>query len=258
MPCIFSSLNKSNYSKEEFKYNDNLIELIKKSGFEVLWVDNNSGCKSVCDRVKTVKMHTIETKNNIDKEIFDEKMLKVLEEFMNNNKKDDLFIVLHQMGSHGPAYYKRTPKEFYQFKPICDSIELQQCSLERIKNSYDNTILYTDYFLSKIITILKEKTEVNTAMFYVSDHGQSLGENGVYLHGMPYIIAPKNQKHIPMLIWLSANFIKEFKLDNRCIKNTINQQLSHDNLFHSILDLLKIDTKAIDKKLSFYNCNEFK
>ena len=256
LPCIFSSLDKANFNKQDFKYNDNLVNLIKKSGFKVLWVENNGGgCKSVCDKISTIEMQSVEVNNNIDKEIFDGEMLKVLNDFINNNKKDDLFIILHQMGSHGPAYYKRTPKKFQHFKPICDSVELQKCSSEEIKNSYDNTILYTDYFLSEIIEILKEKTEVNTAMFYVSDHGQSLGEKGIYLHGMPYLIAPKNQKHIPMLVWLSRNFKNEFNLDKRCIESVANDHFSHDNLFHSILDLLKIDTNIKNQKLSFHYCN---
>ncbi|MSO13984.1 Phosphoethanolamine transferase EptA [Rickettsiales endosymbiont of Trichoplax sp. H2] len=256
VPCMFSSLDKANFSKQDFKYNDNLVDLIKKSGFKVLWVENNGGgCKSVCDNINTIQMQSVEVNNSINNEIFDEEMLKILKDFINNNKKDDLFIVLHQMGSHGPAYYKRTPKKFQQFQPICDSIELQKCSSEEIKNSYDNTILYTDYFLSEIIEILKEKTEVNTAMFYVSDHGQSLGEKGIYLHGMPYLIAPKNQKHIPMLMWLSKNFTKEFNLDTNCLESVSNNHLSHDNLFHSILDLLKIDTNIKNQKFIFNHCN---
>ena len=256
VPCMFSSLDKANFSKQDFKYNDNLVDLIKKSGFKVLWVENNGGgCKSVCDNINTIQMQSVEVNNSINNEIFDEEMLKILKDFINNNKKDDLFIVLHQMGSHGPAYYKRTPKKFQQFKPICDSIELQQCSSEQIKNNYDNTILYTDYFLSEIIEILKKNTEVNTAMFYVSDHGQSLGEKGIYLHGMPYLIAPKNQKHIPMLMWLSKNFTKEFNLDTKCLESVVNDHLSHDNIFHSILDLLKIDTNIKNQKFIFGSCN---
>ena len=182
-------------------------------------------------------------------------MLNIFQKFIKQNSKDDLFIVLHQKGSHGPAYYKRTPDNFHKFKPICKSIELQQCSSEEITNGYDNTILYTDYFLSQVISILKENNDADTAMFYVSDHGQSLGEDGIYLHGMPYLVAPKHQKHIPMIIWLSENFTMDFGIDKGCVSKQVEKEFSHDNLFHSILDLLKIDTKALKNSLSFFqNC----
>ncbi|MFK7761414.1 MAG: phosphoethanolamine transferase [Candidatus Midichloriaceae bacterium] len=254
VPCIFSSLDKSNFSKSKFKNNDNLLKLIKKSGFNALWIDNNSGCKSACDDVETVEMESY-IKSSSNREIYDEEMLSIFEKFIEKNNKGDLFIVLHQKGSHGPAYYKRIPESFDEFKPICKSVELQQCSSEEITNSYDNTILYTDYFLSKVITMLKENKDADTAMIYVSDHGQSLGENGIYLHGMPYLVAPKYQKHIPMIMWLSENFTKDFGIDKKCVSKYIDKELSHDNLFHSILDVLKIDTKAQKNNLSFFqNC----
>ena len=254
VPCIFSSLDKSNFSKSKFKNNDNLLKLIKKSGFNTLWIDNNSGCKSACDDVETIEMESYIT-NNSNREIYDEEMLNIFKEFIKKNNKDDLFIVLHQKGSHGPAYYKRIPKGFDEFKPVCKSVELQQCSSEEITNSYDNTILYTDYFLSKTIAMLKENKDKDTAMIYVSDHGQSLGENGIYLHGMPYLVAPKYQKHIPMIMWLSDNFTKDFGINRECVSKYVDKKLSHDNLFHSILDVLKIDTKAQKNNLSFFqNC----
>lgn len=254
VPCIFSSLNKSNFSKAKFKNNDNLLKLIKNSGFNTLWIDNNSGCKSACNDVKTIEMEPY-LNDDLDREIYDEEMLNIFQKFIKQNSKDDLFIVLHQKGSHGPAYYKRTPDNFHKFKPICKSIELQQCSSEEITNGYDNTILYTDYFLSKVIAILKENNDADTAMFYVSDHGESLGEDGIYLHGMPYLVAPKHQKHIPMIIWLSENFTMDFGIDKGCVSKQVEKEFSHDNLFHSILDLLKIDTKALKNGMSlFQNC----
>ena len=257
VPCIFSSLDRSNFSRNEFQYNDNLLNLIEKSGLDILWIDNNSGCKSVCDGVRTIEMESF-LQNNSKKEIHDEEMLKILKNHIEQNNKNDLFIILHQKGSHGPGYYKRTPEKFHKFKPICDSVELQQCPSENIINSYDNTILYTDYFLSEIIEILEKEKNVNTVMFYVSDHGQSLGENGIYLHGMPYLIAPKYQKHIPMIIWLSENFVKDFKIDQSCINKSLDNQFSHDNLFHSILDILKIDTKVKNNQLSLFNeCKKY-
>ncbi|WPX97365.1 phosphoethanolamine transferase [Candidatus Bandiella euplotis] len=254
VPCIFSSFDRANFTKGNLKHSDNLLNLIKSSDFQVLWIDNNSGCKEVCDGSTTI--HTDKwLRNKYDKEIYDESMLEILEDYISHNKGQDLFVVLHQKGSHGPAYYIRTPESFYQFTPICKTTELQQCSPESIVNSYDNTILYTDYFLAKLIAFLKDKKDVNTAMLYVSDHGESLGENGIYLHGMPYMIAPKNQKHVPMIMWLSDNYLDDFKIHKNCLSLKKEDNFSHDNLFHSILDALQIKTKVLDKKLSiFYGC----
>ena len=249
VPCIFSSLTRSTFNKEKFQYHDNLLHLIEKSGFYILWIDNNSGCKSVCNPLQTIKMQDY-LSSNCNQEIYDEEMLPILKNFINSNNDKDLFIVLHQKGSHGPAYYKRVPDKFHVFIPICNSVELQKCSTRKILNSYDNTILYTDYFLSEIIKVLKKASNRNTGMMYISDHGQSLGENGIYLHGMPYLLAPNNQKHIPMIMWLSSNFTQEFDIDQLCIHQLLNNQFSHDNIFHTILSLLKINTKNKDHSLN--------
>ena len=254
LPCIFSSLDRKNIAKDKIKYSDNLLNLIENSGIEVLWIDNNSGCKGVCDSKTTISTDGMFL-DKAGQEIYDESMLGVFEDYMAKNSDKDLFVVLHQKGSHGPAYYLRTPESFHHFKPICKTAELQQCSPQSIVNSYDNTILYTDYFLAKLISSLKQKKNINTAMLYVSDHGESLGENGIYLHGMPYMIAPQNQKHVPMIAWLSDNYLDDFKINKHCVAAKRSDAFSHDNIFHSILDALKIQTKALDINSSiFHKC----
>jgi lipid A ethanolaminephosphotransferase len=254
LPCIFSSLDRANITKDRIRYSDNLMKLIKDAGIEVLWIDNNSGCKGVCDPKTTIETEKV-FQDKAGQEIYDASMLEVFEDYIAKNQNKDLFIVLHQKGSHGPAYYLRTPESFYHFKPICTTAELQQCTSQSIVNSYDNTILYTDYFLAKLISSLKKKKDVNTAMLYVSDHGESLGENGIYLHGMPYMIAPKNQKHVPMIMWLSDNYLNDFRIDKDCVSQQQNHPLSHDNIFHSILDALRIKTNPLDNNLSiFHKC----
>ncbi len=112
------------------------------------------------------------------------------------------------MGSHGPAYYKRYPKAFEKFTPTCKTNQFSKCSNEMINNAYDNTIVYTDYFLSQVIALLKKNQTHQSAVLYMSDHGESLGEKGLYLHGMPYFIAPKEQTHVPSIAWFDKQFSK--------------------------------------------------
>jgi lipid A ethanolaminephosphotransferase len=175
-------------------------------------------------------------------------MLDGLKEFINATKKKDIFIVLHQMGNHGPAYYKRYPKEFEKFKPTCRTSELQQCSKEEIVNAYDNAIVYTDYFLSQIIALLKTYDhQFETALFYVSDHGESLGENNIYLHGLPYGIAPEEQRKVGAVVWLGKG--KRAKFNYADLKNRSQAIYNHDYIFHTILGLFEIETPIYQSTL---------
>ena len=159
-----------------------------------------------------------------------------------------MLVVLHTMGSHGPAYYKRYPDSFEVFSPVCQTNQLNECSDQEINNAYDNTIVYTDYLLSKLIALLKHNTEVDeSAMFYVSDHGESLGEKGIYLHGIPYLIAPDEQKKVASIMWFNEGF-SQF-LDIGSIKEKIEMPLSHDNLFHTLLGLMSIETEVYQKDM---------
>jgi lipid A ethanolaminephosphotransferase len=185
-----------------------------------------------------------------DIECRDEGMLYDLQEYIDLNKGNDIVVVLHTMGSHGPAYYKRYPKSFESFSPVCETNQLNECTDTQINNSYDNTIVYTDYFLNSTIEFLKNNSDsFNTAMFYMSDHGESLGEGGLYLHGMPYFIAPEEQTHVASLLWLDDNFTKEVDIEK--LRNIANSALSHDNFFHNILGLMDVKTKTYDNKMDF-------
>ncbi|MBE0556034.1 MAG: sulfatase-like hydrolase/transferase, partial [Proteobacteria bacterium] len=160
--------------------------------------------------------------------------------------RGDILIVLHQMGNHGPAYYKRYPKKFERFTPVCETNQLEECSNEQIGNGYANAILYTDYFLSRVIDLLKRNAnEFETAMVYIGDHGESLGENRLYLHGLPYFMAPDAQKHVPAVMWFSGSF----KIDKKALKAKANLPFSHDNLFHTMLGLMEIQTSVYNKGL---------
>jgi len=238
---MFSMFSRQDYDNDKGHYYEGLLDVISAAGTNVSWRDNNSGCKGVCDRIEhesVAHLHIPEFCN--DKECFDEVLLNQLENTVAATKHD-LFIVLHQKGSHGPAYSERVPKAFEKFTPVCQTAELQDCSQQEIINAYDNTILYTDYVLDKVISFLKNQSDqVNTAMIYVSDHGESLGEKNMYLHGSPYFMAPDEQTHVPMLFWLSENFVSDYHLDRVCIENKSGDEVSHDNLFHSVLGLLDI------------------
>jgi lipid A ethanolaminephosphotransferase len=172
-------------------------------------------------------------------------MLGGLDAYIKSKSDKDILIVLHQMGNHGPEYYRRYPKAFERFKPACKSNELRNCSQQEIDNAYDNAILYTDYFLSKAIDFLKQYDgEYETAMVYTSDHGESLGEHGMYLHAAPYMIAPKEQTHIPAIVWMGKHF--DFNIDQ--IKPYKDYQLSHDNLFCTLLMGFEIGTQTCQSK----------
>lgn len=177
-------------------------------------------------------------------------MLVGLQEYIDEQKTGDIMIVLHQMGIHGPAYYKRYPASFEKFTPVCRTNELEECSKEEISNAYDNALLYTDYFLSQVIALLKNYSDrFEAAMLFVSDHGESLGEFNVYLHGLPFKIAPEGQKHIAAVFWFSDNF----KLDKEALRQKSSEFFSHDNLFHTILGLMEVQTDIYDRSLDMIN-----
>lgn len=253
VPCMFSDLTRSQFNLNEAKARENLLDILDRSGnVDIIWRDNNSDSKGVAKRVKFEDYKSNKNNPICDKECRDLGMLEGLSEYVDQSNKADILIVLHQMGSHGPSYYRRYTKEFDRFQPNCLNDDISKCSQEEISNSYDNTILYTDYFLAEIIKFLKTKSEhFATALFYVSDHGESLGENGVYLHGLPYLVAPKAQKNPAMILWLNDELKKTYdtKLFNKLDEN---YQISHDNIFHSILTLFEVQTDVLDPHLSIF------
>ena len=251
VPCMFTNLGRANYSDKKFNNSENALDVLKRAGVQILWRDNNSSSKGVADRVtyedyKEAKLNTICTD-----ECRDEGMLVGLQDYINQNPNKDILIVLHTMGNHGPAYFKRYPKEFEKFTPACQDNQLENCSAESISNAYDNAIVYTDYVLSKVVKLLKaNEPKFETSMIYMSDHGESLGEKGVYLHGMPYAIAPDAQKHPAAGIWVGSQFhgVTADKL-----KGMAAQPLSHDNLFHTLLGAFEVNTQVYQPQLDIYH-----
>lgn len=247
VPCMFSSFGREGYEKDKARHTENVLDVFVHAGVNVLWRDNNSDSKGVADRIEYQSYTTSATNTMCDDvECRDEGMLVGLQEYINAHPKGDIIIVLHQMGNHGPDYYKRYPKAFEKYTPTCKTNQLEQCTQEEITNAYDNSILYTDYFLSKVIGLLKKNdTSFETAMFYLSDHGESLGEKGLYLHGFPYMIAPDAQKHVPAFIW----FGKQFGINKEAVKREATQPHSQDNLFHTLLGFVEVNTSIYRPEL---------
>jgi lipid A ethanolaminephosphotransferase len=254
VPCMFSDFGRSDYSDSKAKHYENVLDVLTHAGINVLWRDNNSGCKGVCERVPTESMESLNNPEFCnDKECFDEILLQGLQEKIDKLSNDGV-IVLHQKGSHGPAYYQRYPEAFKKFTPECAINQVQDCPQQQIINAYDNSILYTDYFLTQVIHFLQKNADrYNTALLYLSDHGESLGENGIYLHGLPYKFAPDEQTHIPFILWLSPEFATSFNIDTACLTQHSGEEYSHDNLFHSLLGMLDVQTGEYDAELDIFN-----
>ena len=250
VPCMFSIFGRDGYSDEKAKVTQNLLDVLRHAGINVLWRDNNSDSKGVALNVAYEDFKNPKNNPVCDVECRDEGMLSGLQEYIAGQKKGDILIVLHQMGNHGPAYYKRYPKSFERFKPVCKTSQLERCTREEIGNTYDNAIVYTDYFLSKVIVLLKKNSRhFEAAMIYMSDHGESLGENGLYLHGLPYFMAPDTQKRIGAVMW----FGQGFHIDKTALRAKSAQEYSHDHLFHTILGLMEVDTSLYDKNKDIIN-----
>lgn len=244
VPCMFSWMSKDNYDEDIAKNSENVIDIIKRSGFNVTWQDNNSGCKNMCDRIKTDKLYEI---INCEDGCLDDVLLQQLPQLLNQNK--NTLIVMHQQGSHGPAYFRRSDAQHKRYLPECKDETFASCSVQEIVNAYDNSLVETDALLGELVTALKAVPNANTGLLYVSDHGESLGENGMYLHGLPYALAPQAQTHVPMFFWLSDSYIADAKLDINCLNNVAANPTSHDALFGSLLGLLSIEIQT-DKQVT--------
>lgn len=260
VPCLFSKLTRANFDRKLADTQDNVLDIMKRADVSILWKENDGGDKDVAKNV---------TKMTIDRSRKDEMCngstcfdMAILEDFEDNveSLSGNRVIFLHLIGSHGPTYFQRYPKDKAIFQPDCPQADIENCSFEEIVNTYDNTIVYTDYVMSQVIEKLKKQEEkYNTALVYVSDHGESLGENGLYLHGLPYSLAPDFQTKIPMILWMSPSFKKAKNINYGCLKNEAQKRdvFSHDNIFHSVLGLMDVETTEYESNLDiFANCRE--
>ncbi|HHS9579256.1 TPA: phosphoethanolamine transferase EptA [Raoultella planticola] len=244
VPCMFSNMPRAHYDEELAHHQEGVLDILQRAGIRVLWNDNDGGCKGACDRVPHQNVTDLNlTGQCIEGECYDEVLFHNLESYIDNLQQDGI-IVLHTIGSHGPTYYNRYPAEFRKFTPTCDTNEIQSCSQQQLTNTYDNTILYIDYVVDKALKLLQSKQDkFTTSLVYLSDHGESLGEDGVYLHGLPWSIAPETQKHVPMLLWLSQDYQQRYGVSSQCLQQRAKTDpYSQDNLFSTLLGLLGVDT----------------
>lgn len=291
LPCLFSGLGRRRYEDGAAKHRENLLDALMRGGYDVLWLDNNTGSKGLAARAVEYSPGADAAPRSCNAEgCYDEVLVAELARRLPAIRRDTV-IVVHLLGSHGPAYYARYPPAFAAFVPECRTNRLQACSDLQLRNSYDNSVLYTTHVLSRIAALLGESravaaaprrvaclarlghaaharaaecaasTEPSTnfapagfdaAMLYVSDHGESLGEHGLYLHGAPYAIAPDEQIHVPMLFWTSPGYAARRGLDLRCLHARSARPLSHDHFFHSVLGLADVETAARAPSLDLF------
>lgn len=253
LPCMFSVYPRKQYSDWKARSTENLVNVLTHAGVSVTWWDNNTGSKGIADLISFASMtHRKDSPLCNDGECLDEIFLDELDRKLGATTKNSV-IVLHQIGSHGPAYYQRYPAAFRRFTPDCRTPELMTCSTEEITNAYDNTILYTDHVLASVAALLeKHQDRIAGAMIYMSDHGESLGENGIYLHGAPYAIAPKEQTQVPFIAWFSRPYQAAMGLDAACLSRDQDAPRSHDNLFHTVLGMMDVQTRVYNHSLDAF------
>jgi len=247
LPCMFSPYGRHDYDQQKIRSHQSLLHVLDRAGVHTLWRDNQSGCKGVCEGLAMQSMDdTPDPSLCSDTRCLDEILLKDWRKAVGARAGDQV-VLLHQLGNHGPNYFDRYPTAFRRFLPECRSNELGQCERQTIVNAYDNALLYTDHVLASTIAELRADTRHDTALIYLSDHGESLGEKGLFLHGVPYAIAPSEQTHVPMVMWFSPGFAASTSLDLGCVREEAKAPASHDNLFPSVLGLMDVQTRIYDR-----------
>lgn len=254
VPCMFSNMKRVDFDNDRAHHEDSFLDILQRAGVSVYWKDNDEGCKGVCDRVPNITIPTTKDGKYCDGDTcYDEALLEGLDSKIVDDGKNKL-IGLHLIGSHGPAYYRRYPDNFRFFTPDCERSDIQNCTHEQLVNTYDNTVRYTDYVLTQVIAKAKQyEDKYNVVMVYLSDHGESLGEDGLYLHGTPYRVAPPQQTHVPMMFWLSPQYVAAQGLSMSCLQaEAAKNEYSQDNLFHTVLDGMDVKTSVIDPTLDIF------
>ena len=257
VPCMFSNLTRREYDETLAKSRDGLLDVLQHAGVSVLWKENDGGCKGVCNHVPTLEIEPKTFPEYCEGDsCYDEVLLQGLDRQIAGmkGKQGSKLVAFHLMGSHGPTYYRRYPAGDRVFLPDCPRSDIENCSNEELVNTYDNTIRYTDKVLSQLIAKLKTlESQYNVGLVYLSDHGESLGALGLYLHGTPYKFAPDDQTRVPLLTWLSPQLQRDRGLNQDCLRQEAgSKRFSHDNLFHSMLGIMDVQTQVYDGKLDLF------
>lgn len=252
LPCMLSLLGRTDYDRDVALNQDNVLAVLKRAGVDVTWIDNDGGDKRQASGITNSRIDNSVVDANCNgtscfDQILVDEMPKAIQAMSGNR-----VLVLHLIGSHGPTYFERYPKNMEAFTPACPRSDIENCTSEQIVNTYDNTIRYTDFINAEVIKYLKtQEAQFDVSAVYLSDHGESLGENGLYLHGLPYNMAPDTQKRVPMLMWLSEGAQKRLGVDEACLRAKGKESgISHDNLFHTLLGLAQVNTEVRDDSLN--------
>lgn len=250
LPCMFAPVGRRDYDEARIRGSEGLLQLMARAGVAVHWRDNQSGCKGVCDGLPNDTVQGLNAPGLCsDGRCLDEGLTYGLDQRLAGAKGVQL-LVLHQLGNHGPSYFRRYPPAFARFKPACEHDDLQRCTRDEVVNAYDNALLYTDHLLAQLLGQLRaHESRVDSALLYVSDHGESLGEMGLFLHGMPHAIAPAEQTRVPMVLWLSSGLRQTLELDLECLRQRATKPASHDHLFHTLLGLADVRTTLYEAPL---------
>ncbi|HHQ4901946.1 TPA: phosphoethanolamine transferase [Aeromonas veronii] len=254
VPCMFSNLTRRGYDDQLASSRDGLLDVLQHAGVSVLWKENDGGCKGVCRNVPTIEILPKSYPALCQGEsCYDEVLLEGLDQQIAGMKGNKL-VAFHLMGSHGPTYFRRYPASERVFMPDCPRSDIENCSNEELVNTYDNTIRYTDKVVGLLIDKLKSlESQYDVGLVYLSDHGESLGAMGLYLHGTPYKFAPDDQTRVPLLTWFSPQLQTDRQLDMGCLAaEASSQRFSHDNLFHSMLGIMDVQTSVYDNKLDLF------
>ena len=234
----------------EPKNSGDLYELLPnyafRTGVDVVWRTSNWGEPPIHIDEYVTDTDLSTQYPDADKD-HDGILLAGLRERIESSQKDKVLIVLHTSTSHGPRYADKYPKEFEVFKPVAKNIEEGEKNIGMLVNAYDNTILYTDFLVDSLISTLRSLSEWHSAMIFISDHGESLGENKVFMHGLPMKLAPKVQYEIPFLVWTSENF-RRYKRTPEELPEVLEQHY----IFHSVLNLLSIQSPAYNKDFDLF------
>lgn len=254
LPCMFAPLGRRNYDAQRINGSESLLHVLARAGVGIHWRDNQSGCKGVCEGLSNDSVAALAPPGLCaGGRCLDGGLLFGLDERLANATGRQL-LVMHQLGNHGPSYFRRYPQEFSRFQPACENDDLQKCTREEIVNAYDNALSYTDHVLAGLIAKLRAHAgKIDAALLYVSDHGESLGENNLFLHGLPYAIAPKEQTQVPMVLWFSPGFAQRLAIDIDCLKQRATQPASHDHLFHTVLGMLDVHTRLYEPDWDLLN-----
>ncbi|MDP4299571.1 phosphoethanolamine transferase [Leptothrix discophora] len=252
LPCMFAPVGRRDYDEDRIRGSQSLLHVLSRAGVGVLWRDNQSGCKGVCEGLPSEEVAARPVAGLCEGgRCFDEALLDGFDARLDRIAAGAgrELLVLHQLGNHGPSYFRRYPPAFDRFQPACQSDDLQKCSPQEIVNAYDNALLYTDHVVATLIGKLQARADrIDAAVLYVSDHGESLGENNLFLHGLPYSIAPDLQKKVPMVMWLSDGLQRSTGLDLACAKAVAARPVRHDHLFHTVLGLFDVQTTLHERE----------